>query len=325
VDFQLSPEQIDLADATRTLCTGRLGLDTLRAALDKPLDRRVWGQLVDAGVLSIWRAEPDGGLGMGLAAAAVVFVELGAALAPGPLVWTTLAGSLPDPPALEAVVGGLDLGGDGSVRDVVTPMVIEHLDDLDLLIVLDADGVHLVDPKQVKARAVTALDPLTPVSVVHALGETRPVAGADEAQQWRQCGAVLAAAQLSGIATAVGAMATAYAKERHQFDRPIGSFQAIKHKLADMWVLAELARPQTFAAAVAIDEHDPDAPRAVSSAKIVAAHAAIDNATSAIQVFGGMGYTWEADPHLYLKRAWALDNLFGTADDHAEYVATTVA
>ena len=121
-------------------------------------------------------------------------------------------------------------------------------------------------------------------------------------------------------------LAVAYAKERVQFDRPIGSFQAIKHLCADMVVRTELARAAVYAAGARLDEgtERPGFDRLVSTAKLIAGEAAIANGKTATQVFGGMGYTWEVDVHLYLKRAWVLDTHFGPADQHATFARERV-
>jgi alkylation response protein AidB-like acyl-CoA dehydrogenase len=117
-------------------------------------------------------------------------------------------------------------------------------------------------------------------------------------------------------------MSVAYAKERQQFDRPIGSFQAIKHLLADMLVRAEVARAAVYAAAVALDGRSHDDPvRAAAAAKILAGDAAIANGKAGIQVHGGIGFTWEVDAQRFWKRATVLDTHFGNSDEHAEAVA----
>ncbi|MER3452643.1 MAG: acyl-CoA dehydrogenase, partial [Acidimicrobiia bacterium] len=114
-------------------------------------------------------------------------------------------------------------------------------------------------------------------------------------------------------------MAVAYAKERVQFGRPIGSFQAVKHACADMLVRVEVARSAVYAAGVTCDTPDVGDPRrAVASAKTAAGEAAIENGKAAIQVHGGMGFTWDVDAHLYLKRAWLLDTHFGSTGENAE-------
>jgi alkylation response protein AidB-like acyl-CoA dehydrogenase len=135
-------------------------------------------------------------------------------------------------------------------------------------------------------------------------------------------GSTLAAALLLGIAEATTDIAVAYAKQRVQFDRPIGTFQAIKHLLADMLVRTELARAATYAAGVTLD--DPavgDPRRAAVTAKLMAGDAAMKNGHACIQVHGGMGFTWEVDAHLYLKRAWLLNTVFGSVDDQARAMA----
>ena len=169
------------------------------------------------------------------------------------------------------------------------------------------------------------LDPLSPAHVVAELPAGERLARHPTAARWQLEGNALAAAQLSGIASAVTDLSVAYAKERRQFDRPIGSFQAVKHILADMLVRAEVARAAVDAAGVALDgraEGDPK--RAVASAKLLASDAAVSNAKAAVQVHGGMGFTWEVDIHLYLKRASGLATAFSLPDELAEAVAASL-
>ena len=135
----------------------------------------------------------------------------------------------------------------------------------------------------------------------------------------------LAAALLVGIATAETDLAVAYAKERRQFGRPIGSFQAVKHICADMLTRAEVARAAVYAAGVHLDGHgDGDTARAVTGAMLLASEAAFANGKACVQVHGGMGFTWEIDAHLYLKRAAALIALHGGADTYAEEMAAAL-
>ena len=121
-------------------------------------------------------------------------------------------------------------------------------------------------------------------------------------------------------------MSVAYAKERVQFDKPIGAFQSIKHLCADMIVRTEVARASVYSAGAHLDASDelPGVDRAISGAKALAGEAAIANGKVATQVHGGMGFTWEVDVHLYLKRAWVLDTHFGSADLHCDAVAAAL-
>jgi alkylation response protein AidB-like acyl-CoA dehydrogenase len=318
VDFELSDDQEALKAGVRKLCEGRFSMAHVRASVSNPgaVDRNAWRELAEAGVFSLRIPDADGGVGLGLADAVLVFEELGRALVTGPLLATHLAAPLVSGAAEgERIVGLVD-----ARQDV---LVVEHLDALDDLLVMDDDSISVVDPKTLDARPIgRPLDPLTPIHQVATLPTGGRLGGREVVAAWRDQGATLAAALLLGIAEATTDMAVAYAKQRVQFDRPIGTFQAIKHLLADMLVRTELARAATYAAGVTID--DPivgDPRRAAAAAKLVAGDAAIANGHACIQVHGGMGFTWEVDAHLYLKRAWVLDTVFGSVDDQAEAMA----
>jgi alkylation response protein AidB-like acyl-CoA dehydrogenase len=137
---------------------------------------------------------------------------------------------------------------------------------------------------------------------------------------------VATAAELLGLTGRMITLAADYAKERHQFGQPIGGFQAVKHLLAGAQVKLEFARPVVYGAAWAIDTGDPTATRAASTAKAGASDAATEAARVALQVHGAIGYTWECDLHLFLKRAWALSEAWGSAADHrASVLASLVA
>ena len=317
MDFTLTSDQEALKEAVRKLCEGRFPIERVRSLADGGgVDRGLWQELGDAGVFSLRLSEDDGGAGLGMAEAALVFEELGRALVPGPLVWTHLAaGRIPGAAEGTRVVGGINRQEE--------PLIVAYVDATDVLLAVDDDGLWEVDRARLSARPVSRpLDPLTPVHVAGGLlrGERRGVPA--DAIRWRLEGALLTAASLLGIADAVTVRSVDFAKERQQFDRPIGSFQAIKHILADMFVRTEVARASVYAAAVTLDEPSIGPPdRAVSGAKLLAGETALLNAKAATQVHGGMGFTWEVDIHLYLKRAWVLETAFGTSDAHADAVA----
>ena len=311
MDFELSADQEALQDGVRKLCEGRFPMARVRALVDDGgVDRALWRELADAGVFALCVPERDGGVGLGRAEAVLVFEALGRALVPGPLAGTHLAAGLVD----ADVVGVIERERNA---------VVAHLNALDILVAIDDAGLWAIEPSTLDAQAIAdPLDPLTPVHRVDSLPHGAQLAGAEEAVRWRRTGAALVAAQLLGFAVATTDLAVAYAKERHQFDRPIGSFQAVKHLLADMLVRAEVARAAVYAAGVTLD--DPavgDVARAVATAKLMAGDAARQNGKACVQVHGGMGFTWEVDAHLYLKRAWVLDAAFGSVDDHALAIA----
>jgi alkylation response protein AidB-like acyl-CoA dehydrogenase len=324
MEFRLSADQEALQAGVRAFCAGRLPEERLRELEAKAaFDRALWSELAELGAFSLRLPEAQGGVGLGHADAALVFAELGRCLAPGPLAWTHLAAGLIDGAASgAAVVGGLDRLGPAAGE----PLLVEHLSALDALLVLRREGVFRLDPRALRGEALAApLDPLTPLHHIEALPAGEPLGGAEDAARLRREGALLAAAQLLGIAERTQELATAYAKGREQFGRPIGGFQAVKHLLADMFVRQEVARAAVYAAAATLDAPQVGDPwRAVAAAKLVAGEAALRNARSCIQVHGGMGYTWEIPAHYYLKRTWVLESVFGTSDEHAEVVAERI-
>lgn len=301
MNFDLSDDQVALRDGIRALVDGRFPMDRVRAGFD----RAAYDELADAGVFSL-RAD-----GFSWADAAVVYEELGRGVVPGPLVASF---------GRERVTTLFDT----TVRGA--PLV-EHFGAAEDVLVLGADGVGLVATEGLRGEGPDdwPLDPLTPVWSVDGIADAAPEPALGAVADLRRTGAVLTASYCVGMAEALVDLSVAYALERQQFDRPIASFQAIKHICADMAVRAEVARVATHAAACALDDPSvADVDRAVSGSKVLAGEAAVQNGRSATQVHGGMGFTWEVDVHLYLKRAWVLDTHFGSAGVHADAVAAAL-
>jgi alkylation response protein AidB-like acyl-CoA dehydrogenase len=282
-------------------------------------DRTRWRQLADLGVFALPLSQERGGLDLGLTTAVTTFEVLGEALTPGPLVWTQLAAFLlPDASTGAAVVTGLDMTGVTSGDPVVLP----HLRCCDRVLVLDDHGVLLYERDAVEATEMSApLDPNTPVARVHGWGAGRRIGDATQSGQLRRSGTLLTAALLVGVSAGALRVATEYAAERRQFGRPIGSFQAVKHLLADAYTRTNLARAAVYAAAEFEQAGRGGDGADLATAKLLAGRAADANARTAVQVFGGMGFAAETPPHLFLKRAWLLEHEFGTMHDHAAAVA----
>ncbi|MCU1392445.1 MAG: fadE27 [Ilumatobacteraceae bacterium] len=314
MDLTLDDQQLALQEELRRFLGNEMTPERRRAMTSEPggVDRRLWRQLAEMGVFSLTVAEADGGVGLGLADATIVFEELGRALVPGPLVATFLAAGFVDGAADGTiVVGVVDAGPDD--------LVVEHLDALDRLVLV---GEAIVACPPPAGRAIARpLDPMTPVHHVRAgdVDAGEPVAGALSADRICRDGSLLIAALQVGLAQTAVDLANDYAKSRQQFGRAIGSFQALKHLLADAVSAADIARAGVHAAAVAIDEHedgddvarDAELRTLVAAARIVASRAAHLAATTCIQVHGGMGYTWEVEAHLLLKRSMVLDQALG--------------
>lgn len=309
MDLELTDEQASLRDELRRFLADRLTPEGLRvcATLPGAVDRQLWKELGDLGVFSVTVPEDQGGVGLGLAEAVLVFEELGRAIVPGPLVATFLAAGRVDGAASGERVVGAVVDAD--------PAVVEHLDALDALLVLRGDGLDLVDPPAGARPRGRPLDPLTPVHVAAGPGAGKRVGGSDDVARAREVGGLLVAALQVGLGDAAVSLATAHALERQQFNRAIGSFQAVKHLLADAHVGVDVARAAVHSAAVALDEPGDDATCGADSARVVASRAAARATATCVQVHGGMGYTWEVDAHLLLKRAAVLDVAFGSVDD----------
>lgn len=273
--FQLTEDQRALRTGVRDLLTRRFGPERLRAAVEAPgrLERGLWRELGEAGFFALRLPESEGGVGLGLPEAVLAFEEAGRALLPGPLVATHLAAAeVPGAATGETVV--TDVGGCG---------LVEWLSAADVVRGDDAGAVPL-----------RSVDPLTPLHRVPGpLPDRAPEApGADPAA------VLLTAAEQLGSATRACELAAQHARTREQFGRPIGAFQAVKHLCAEMLVRTETARAAVYAAAVTADPADID------TARLLADDAAVRGARDCLQVHGGMGFTWEFEVHLHLKRAW---------------------
>ncbi|MEW2434413.1 acyl-CoA dehydrogenase family protein [Streptomyces caniferus] len=327
MDFQLTDEQRALRDGTRELLAGRFGRERLRAAVDDPaLDRVLWRELGAAGFFALRLPERAGGVGLGLPDAVLVLEEAGRALLPGPLVaCLLLAGAVDGVAAGEKIVALCE-----AERE---PVLWEHPADCDELILVEGGagacgggpggaaggaqgrtgGAFRSTPDRIACAPFASVDPLTPLARVMDLPRTAPLAL--DVPRLRREAALLTAAQQVGSAARTVEMAVGHAREREQFGVPIGSFQAIKHLCAQMLVRTEIARTAVYAAAITEGVLD------VTAAKLLADEAAVGNARDGLQVHGGMGFTWEVDVHLHLKRAWLRAERWEAAREAEELLA----
>jgi len=280
------------------------------ATLHTVLDRSTkWRDLAELGVTALAVPEHAGGLGASPVDLVVAFEELGHHAVPGPLVEsiavvpTLLAGFGDD--RLPAMARG-DL-----VATLSFPPQLRYALDADtaeLVLAVDGDSVWVAEPT---GPALSSVDPS------RRLFDTKPVSelasGVDVARAY-QLGALMTAAQLLGAGRAMLELTVDHAKQRTQFGRPIGRFQAVKHQLADVLVALELARPLLYGAALSL------APRDISAAKVAATLAADRAAKAALQVHGAIGYTQEYDLSRWLTRVRALRCTWGSLSVHRDSV-----
>jgi alkylation response protein AidB-like acyl-CoA dehydrogenase len=334
MDLDPSDDQRALQETVARLAADRFDMERVREWGEPGgFSAALWQELAALGTFGIAVPEADGGVGLATIDSVLVHETLGAALTPGPLVAASVLGGAVAGVSIDGVVDGtvvptLVRVERGLGADPTGAMVVEHLRDADVLVVLTDGEVRSYDAATLdRTEAAHPTDPTMPVSLVRGLAEVGGtlIGGAEESHALRRVASLLASAQLVGLAEAATTLAVQYASDRQQFGRPVGSFQGLKHLLADCYVRTEVARSAVWAAGVTLDEPEAgDADRAVAGARLLAARAGADNAKTCVQVHGGMGFTWEVDAHLYMKRAWVLETMFGSADDAAEAVAATL-
>jgi alkylation response protein AidB-like acyl-CoA dehydrogenase len=290
--YHPSRDQVTLAAGLGESLASLLPLSRLRESQEE--SAVTWKALRDLGVFEISIPEEQGGSGLGIVEEALITIELGRRVAAPSVLATIGAARLPlagerFPTAGERRVAAGYQHGDRVV----------FVDDsgANQLLVRNASGAALFE-RPLSSRLID--DRLWSCRLLEATGLGKPLAETHAGQLLRL--QLLEAAALAGLAQAALEMAVEYAGVRHQFGRPIGSHQAVKHHCANMALSSRLARDQVSFAALAVDDRRDDATVQVESAFLIAGSAAIDNAGKNIQIHGGIGFSDEADPHRLLKR-----------------------
>ena len=293
--FGLPPEAVELQHGVRDVLATACGPDVVRAGWEQRPDA-LWRALGDLGLLGLLVPEPDG-MGLDELVMVAALVEAGYAGVPGPLVETVAFAPLVGPGAVAVQRGD----------------AVPYAAAADLVIRLD-DVTVVRDPK---------VDPLSTVdgsrSAGLVTGTPEPVEG--DVQRAARRATLGTAAFLVGLSRRMLDLTVAYVSDRQQFGVPVGSFQAVKHPLADALVGVEFAWPAVLRAAQSLVDDDPQAGLHVAMAKALASDAAWATARRTLQAHGAMGYTVEYDLHLFAKRAWALAHDWGTAREHRETIA----
>ncbi|MFJ2027094.1 acyl-CoA dehydrogenase family protein [Streptomyces sp. NPDC087897] len=353
-DLLYSQDEEDLRSAVRALLADRAAAPTVIAATesDTPYDPQLWASLAGSiGAAGLLVPEKLGGQGASHREAAVVLEELGRSVAPAPYLTssvvateTLLALAGEDGPAA-ALLRELASGARTAVLAVpfATPPAgpgpalgplggtvrgVADARAADVLLVPTSEGLYAVEASDpaVAVEPLVPLDltrPLASVTLTGAAGSPLADAGASAAAVRRglRAGAGLLASEQLGIAEWCLTETVRYTRERHQFNRPVGSFQALKHRMAQLWLEVVSARAAARNAADALATGSPDAPLAVAVAQAYCSGVAVHAAEECVQLHGGIGMTWEHPAHLYLKRAKADSLAYGTAGSHRQAVA----
>ncbi|MFN2582354.1 MAG: acyl-CoA dehydrogenase family protein [Candidatus Dormibacteria bacterium] len=326
--FDLSDEQRGIRDAVRALARERYDAQTVRRQMDGGDDgERLWRELVRAGWPRLAVSSEHDGQGLGMVEVALVCEELGGVLAPATFLGNAAAacaveyagGAEHHSRWLPGFVSGESRGAIG-MRDGVGGALAIDADGAAALIVAGDDSVTLAP-----ATAYT-LEPLDGVDVTRRLARVSAITY-EERLDGNLGGVldrieVMLAAELVGVAQRALDLALTHAKTREQFGRLIGAYQAVSHRCADMLVAVESARSAVLSAAWIADHDGGQLPFAASVAKVSAANAAWQCAAGALQIHGGIGFTWEHDCHLLLRRAAASSRLLRSVDWHLDRVAS---
>jgi alkylation response protein AidB-like acyl-CoA dehydrogenase len=300
MNFDLSEDQRTIKSTARELLAARFPLAEVRRLAfedERGFADAQWQEMVELG----WSEIAE----IGTVEMIVVAEELGYALAPTPLPSTWAAGLL-----------GADVG-EGRRGAVVVDGLAADAGAADVLVAWDGDSARMLEGAAVEP--VRALDPTRRLFRVSGGDGGDPLPG-DGAYGWLRATAANAAESV-GVAQRAMELAVAYAKERRQFDRPIGSYQAISHACAQMLLEVEGARSAVYWAAWALDHEPETAPLATAVAKAYAGDCGRRVPRAALQVHGGIGFTWEHDLHLFLKRGEANAHAFGESAWHRERIA----
>ena len=298
--YHPNPEQLALGSTIEESLVELLPLSRLHTSCHEAA--ATWQSLEEIGVFGIGVSESCGGSGLGAVEEALIVMSLGRRLAS---------------PAVLATIGTASLRGTVSAGERAAVayrhdgrIILVEEPETSLVLLRDSGGTALYDLRACRTKLIEGRLWLTRLCEMSEPGE--PLEKFNPAQLTRLC--LHDAAALAGIADTALEASVAYARMREQFGRPIGTFQAIKHHCANMAIAARCARDQTNFAAVALDEERADAAMEVEYAFAVAGAAALENAKLSIQIHGGMGFSDEADPHLFLKRAQLLIAVAGSLE-----------
>lgn len=320
--FAFTDDQNAINDAARGMLVETCTPAQLRLMLKegRTIDEARWRTICEMGLLGMLVPESRGGMGLAMADFIAIAEAAGYCALPEPLV--ELAGiTLPLLAGLEDRDGLLEAGLSGNLIALGNPVnrLVADADHATALLLGDGDAVHLLERVDVELEHRESFDPFRRLFAV----KWTPTPATLVASCWgdtAERGAVLAAAQLIGLAQRCIDISVAYARDRVQFGKPIGSYQAVKHLLANAQVKVEFARPVVHAAAAELPLGTPASRARAAHAKIAAGAAADLASRTAVQVHGAMGMTWEVDVHFFLKRITALRNAWGNEAAHTATV-----
>jgi alkylation response protein AidB-like acyl-CoA dehydrogenase len=326
MNFDFSDDQQAIKRTAKELLENRFGAEKVRELAESGrYDEDAWKELSELGWPGIFVDEAYGGQGLGTLELVILAEELGYALAPLPFLSNAAAGLMLQYAGSDAqrerwlpgIASGEARGTVGLLREGEAPLVPDA-DSAQVIVLLDGDSGTVLEAESAEVEPLETIDATRRFGRVRT-GGGEPLGNDPAAARDRIC--VALAAELTGVAQRAMEMAVEYARERTQFGRPIGSYQAVSHRCAQMLLEVEGARSTTYYAAWTADSEPESLPVAASMAKAYASDAGWRVTAASLQVHGGIGFTWEHDLHFFLKRAKTDGHLFGSASEHRERVA----
>ena len=326
MNFDFSDDQHAIKRTAREFLADRFKLERVRELAEAgEYDDQAWREMCELGWAGIFIDEEHGGQGLGVVELVILMEELGYALAPVPFLSNAAAGlallyaGSDEQKArwLPGIASGETLGTVGWIEGDEARLVPDA-EAADVIVLLGPEGRRVVEPAEAQVEPIETMDPTRRFARVRASGG-EPLAGDGDAGLYRIATAL--SAELTGVAQRAMEMAVEYARERKQFGRPIGAYQAVSHRCAQMLLETEGARSASYYAGWCADAQPETLPLAASMAKAYASDAGWRVSAAALQVHGGIGFTWEHDLHFFVKRAKVDGLLYGSASDYRENVA----
>ena len=327
MNFDFNDDQQAIKRTANEFLSSRFKPEKVRELAESgSYDDALWAEISELGWPGIFIEEEYGGHGLGVVELVILQQELGYALAPTPFFSNAAAGLViahagsdeQKQRLLPGIASGEQRGALGTVTNGEAPLVPDA-DSATVIVLLDGDQASLVEAGDAEVELRETIDSTRRYASVRANGAGEPLAG--DVQAGVDRAEVALAAELVGIGQWALETAVAYAKDRKQFDRPIGAYQAVSHRCAQMMLEVESARSAVYYAGWAADNDPEAASLAASMAKAYAADAGWRVTASSLQVHGGIGFTWEHDLHFFLKRARTDGHLLGSARQHRDRVA----
>jgi alkylation response protein AidB-like acyl-CoA dehydrogenase len=326
MNFDFSDDQQAIKRTAKDMLAERFKLEKVRELAEAgEYHEEAWTEMCELGWAGIFIDEEHGGQGLGLVELIILCEELGYALAPVPFLSNAAAGLALQTAGsdeqkqrwLPGIASGEARGALGLLRNGEAKLVPDAVG-ADVIVLASSEGAQVVEAASADIEPLDVIDTTRTYAAVRTDGgDALQGDGGDAPYRY----ATALAAELTGVAQRTMEMAVDYARERKQFDRPIGAYQGVSHRCAQMLLETEGARSTSYYAAWCGDAEPESLPLAASMAKAYASDAGWRVTSSALQVLGGIGFTWEHDLHFFLKRATVDGVLYGSASEHRDRVA----